>query len=205
MKRRKQLFLGIAYIFVGTILFSCNKEITAPSEVKNNSVDAYKIEAAKVFNAAVVNKDKEMKLKIPGFVILAPQWKDAWTVVKSSEEEYLVVPTIEGRVETKNVTMRRLFLFELNNKVVTSGQIVEFFGLDYDVNKNLTKLILNAKNEVVKDFNGAIIHYDLNYWWTSGDSFKKGERDVKNFRLKLKDNKVPKNKDGTISYTFSGS
>lgn len=205
MKRTKLLFLGIACICTGTILFSCNKEVTAPAEVKTNSVDSYKIEAASAFNAAIVNKDKEMKLKIPGFVFLAPQWKDAWTVIKSSEEEYLVVPTIEGTVNTKNVTMRRLFLFEMNNKVVNSGQIVEFFGLDYDVNKNLNKLILNEKNEVVKGFNGAIIHYDLNYWWTSGDSFKNGKKDVKNFKLKLKDSKVPKNKDGTITYTFSGS
>lgn len=58
---------------------------------------------------------------------------------------------------------------------MANAQIVEFVGLNgYNVETNQDELIQNQKSNSIIGFSGAIIHYDLNYRWTSGSIFEDG-------------------------------
>ncbi len=185
--KKKSLSLLTLVCALCLALFACRKEIGQLVNADTPNVSASKLEAAKIFNAKFIAQHISENAKIPGFVTLAPQWDQAWTVSATGGTEYIAVPTILDHVDQLNVTLSRLFLFEMKADQVVNAQIVEFVGLNYNVERNQNDLILNHKSASIAGFNGAIIHYDLNYRRTDGSIYEGGEIKLTNAAITRKE------------------
>ncbi len=185
--KKKSLSLLTLVCALCLALFACRKEIGQLVNADTPNVSASKLEAAKIFNAKFIAQHISENAKIPGFVTLAPQWDQAWTVSATGGTEYIAVPTILDHVDQLNVTLSRLFLFEMKTDQVVNAQIVEFVGLNYNVERNQNDLILNHKSASIAGFNGAIIHYDLNYRRTDGSIYEGGEIKLTNAAITRKE------------------
>ncbi len=174
--KKKSLSLLTLVCALCLALFACRKEIGQLVNADTPNVSASKLEAAKIFNAKFIAQHISENAKIPGFVILAPQWDQAWTVKNATGgTEYIAVPTVENHVDQLNTAIRRVFLFEINGSNVLNAQIVEFIGLNYNLDNNLDFLIQNNNGRSISGFNGAIVHYDLSYHWTGGNVYEDGK------------------------------
>ncbi len=185
--KKKSLSLLTLVCALCLALFACRKEIGQLVNADTPNVSASKLEAAKIFNAKFIAQHISENAKIPGFVTLAPQWDQAWTVSATGGTEYIAVPTILDHVDQLNVTLSRLFLFEMKADQVVNAQIVEFVGLNYNVDRNQNDLILKHKSASIAGFNGAIIHYDLNYRRTDGSIYEGGEIKLTNAAITRKE------------------
>ncbi|MBT2621873.1 hypothetical protein [Chryseobacterium sp. ISL-6] len=172
--KNKNFYLLTLVFALSLVLFACRKEIGAFVDV-NPNVSASKLEAAKIWNAKFVAEHYRENSKVAGFVTLKPQWEKSWTVDDPDGGQYLAVPTPMDHVDKLEVSISRLFLFKMDDNTVQDARIVEFVGLNYNVQKNIDQLIQDQKRKSISGFNGAIINYDLNYRWTDGKIYEQGK------------------------------
>lgn len=163
-------------------MFACRREINNFTFNQPN-VSSGLLESAKILNAKTLANNAEENKKTPGFFTLSPLWKKSTTLINEAGAKVIVVPTIENLINNINVSIRRLYVFDVAGDKVVSGRIVEFIGLDYSINKNLETLIKGLHSQSIKGFNGAIIQYDLNYRWVEGTQYEAGVKVANNIAL----------------------
>src|SRR5699024_8015416 len=105
-----------------------------------------------------------------------PHWEKAWQASRKRRPTVLVVPANECPLQNKDISIRRFFIFTVNQTEVNRGNIIEFLGRKYDVTENLDFLLKSFGKNEVKGFNGSFITYDINYNYVSSDVFQDGKK-----------------------------
>ncbi|GAA4321457.1 hypothetical protein GCM10023149_21320 [Mucilaginibacter gynuensis] len=127
MKKRTLSLLTVVCALC-LVFFACRKEISRIVDPASINVSARKLEAAKIWNAKFIAKNITENSKQPGFVTLNPLWNQAWTLTAVNGNEFVAVPTALDHIDQMNVTISRLFLFEMKGEDVVNAQIAEFMG-----------------------------------------------------------------------------
>src|SRR5690606_34866731 len=100
------------------VLFSCRKDIEYYIQGRAAS-SPQTLENAKIFY--LVNLDSENVGNR-----LNPHWKDSWAIGRDDGSSLLVVPSNGKKLNNKDFTFRRFFIFSLSGDEVADGRIVEF-------------------------------------------------------------------------------
>lgn len=167
---RKHLYLLISLFSIALTLYSCRKDIEFLIEGKT-SPNIDQLEAAKVLYFKEINpNDYRERLK--------PKWNESW-IVSNNQWSTMIVPAPEQKLNTKNTSVRRFFIFRFEGNALRTGNIKEFWGKDYDVNKNIDNLVILDGKEGIPGFTGDIIDYDLNYNFIGSKVYRKGNYERK--------------------------
>jgi hypothetical protein len=174
LMKNKNLFLLTSVFFLCLLLFACRKEIGGYVETKPD-ISSAKLEAAKIWNARFLADHISENANQINFVSVKPLWEKSWSVKNESGKEFIVVPTDLNHINELEITIKRVFLFEMQDNSVKNAGIYEFVGLNYDVENNVNNLIKNHDSNTIPGFNGAAVRYDLSYRWIDGKIFEDGK------------------------------
>lgn len=182
---KRSLLIGSVLLLVTIIVFSCRRDFDALLTDEYN-VSPNGLENAKVYylSHATMTEDfyrdyevKVLKLrKRPNrkkFNRVKPIWDQA-TSLDTRNGKIIVVPTYEKLISSKKVSIRRFFVFQMQDDRVNDGEIIEVVGMEYNVNKKLNELVAAFDQSNIYDFTGAILRYDLNYKYKSGKMYRNG-------------------------------
>ena len=173
MKKNTLYFLTLMFS-VCLLLFACRKEI---EYFVNDRVEApsTQLENAKIWRMRHLKKDSRSEA-------LKPFWDNSW-IIKSSNGALIVVPAPEKKVDNKQLSVRRFFIFSLSGNAISDGRIVELTGDSYDVEKNVDHLLKNIGRSTIHNFNGAVITYDINYSFLESTTYQNGNSNATETRL----------------------
>ena len=184
------LLIGTSVLALCLVILSCRKEINSYIEDPRD-ISSQVLESSKIFyekNATMTDGLIEAKQKKlfkhpvsfwrPKFIRLKPLWKQA-KQVSGNGRNMVIVPTIENRLATRKVSIRRFFVFDIAAGRPKNGEIVEILGLEFDVSSKVDELIANYDQESIPGFSGAIIRYDLNYQLKVSSLYKAGQKSTR--------------------------
>lgn len=162
-------FLILSILFSALLTSGCRTEVDYLAKKPEGQLTAI-IESAKLWHFQNLDKKKPKERQ------LSPIWDDSWLELSTSGKELLVVPAKENKVNNTRVTIRRVFIFDASEGTISDGRIVELIGHDYNVWENLIFLVKNYDRDVIDNFNGGIIQYDVNYRQLASAVYQEGSR-----------------------------
>ncbi|MGX5818404.1 hypothetical protein ACWKWU_09425 [Chitinophaga lutea] len=160
MKKRSLLVLA-AFAGLCLILYACSKELRHPPDQRESASSVVTLAAKQWYAGHTAAPLTAAQKRTPRR--LNPLWQKGWMVEGADRTHYFVVPAPERRVNNKDLSIRRFFVFETDGDAVKAGYITELIGVKYDVEKNLDLLLRNHKSNGIDGFTGSIFTYDLNY------------------------------------------
>lgn len=175
--KKHVLFLLSLFFAICFLIFACRRNIDNFIGNKQQAeVSSPILESAKIWNSQIIAMNSKATKNVAGFVRLKPQWQNAWSQSSAGGLTLLVVPTSENYVSNRQISIRRVFVFELVDNQIAEGRILEVVGLDKNQNlsSQLEGVIANYHQNTVPGFDGAVIEYDVNYRWMKGTRFNKG-------------------------------
>lgn len=210
---KKRFYLVFAIFATIMVILSCRKEIGNYLDSEPTSVS---LEAAKNYYALKANlnalsyrklmstgpaaKGGEPKLSRP-FYRPFPKWKQSWEVNLTGGGKLLIAPTAEKKLIDKSYTVRRVYIFKIEGENVIDGEIVEFLAKNSSLKENFNEIASLYDRTALKNFSGAIMRYDLNYFPLSGKVFEHGKI-VNNFSQLVN---LEKAKTTSVSATSSST
>lgn len=162
-------FLIVSILFSALLITGCRTEVDYLAKKPEGQLSVV-MEAAKLWHLRNLDKKKPKERQ------LSPIWEDSWLELSASGKELLVVPAKENKVNNTRMTIRRVFIFDATGGTVSDGRIVELIGHDYNVWENLIFLVKNYDRDLIDNFNGGIIQYDVNYKQLASAVYKEGNR-----------------------------
>lgn len=184
--KKLTLLSGTTILAICLIILSCRKEINnlvdqkghVPSNILESSRVLYETQAT-LSEGLIASAERKSSKKTPQswrkkFVRLNPQWKRAKQISENGKN-LLIVPTIENKVLSKKINIRRFFVFELVSGRASKGEIAELIGVDYAVADNLDQLLSSSNHEPINNFSGAVLRYDLNYFQKLATVYENGK------------------------------
>lgn len=167
MKKNTLLALSLLFTLLLSI-FACRKSIEFYVDGKEAPASTL-LEAAKIWRSQHIISFKNV-------LVLRPYWDDAWTVTATDGKNFIIVPSPERRMDNKNLTIRRFFIFTTQNENILDGNILEFVAEKSDVQSHLDKLVKNMQSEEIRNYSGWISKYDINYQFINSYVFKDGKK-----------------------------
>ncbi|WP_293304099.1 hypothetical protein [Pedobacter sp. UBA5917] len=183
---KKSLLSGSVILLISLIIFSCRREIS-DFVGDQSSVSTAALENAKIFYQSHATMTEELyqqyerkTLKLrkrpnrKNFIRLRPLWHAAKSFDLSSGQ-LIVVPTYEKQISSKKVNVRRFFVFHASGNSVKDGEIIEIVGMDYNLKDKLDQILPALGQQRMIDFTGAVLEYDLNYYYKKSRLYKNGQ------------------------------
>ncbi len=191
---KRSVIVRTVIVLCCIIIFSCRKDFKNIFE-QQNQIPSTILEEAKIWHAknatltqgivsSLNSKAAPIKTR---FIRLEPLWAESWTVPSYPGNKLLIVPTRENKITNPLLKIRRVFIFPIINNKVAGGEIIDIIGFNFDVSANLDYILSNYTSDKINNFNGAIIRYDLNYYFLNSAKYNQGIKTNEKVRI----NKVP--------------
>ncbi len=191
---KRSIIVRTVIVLCCIIIFSCRKDFKNIFE-QQNQIPSTILEEAKIWHAknatltqgivsSLNSKAAPIKTR---FIRLEPLWGESWMVPSYPGNKLLIVPTRENKITNPLLKIRRVFIFPIINNKVAGGEIIDIIGFNFDVSANLDYILSNYTSDKINNFNGAIIRYDLNYYFLNSAKYNQGIKTNEKVRI----NKVP--------------
>lgn len=103
-----------------------------------------------------------------------PIWNLAQIETTSAGQKIIAVPIPDFKLAAKTSAYSRKIIFATLGESITEGQIVEVFSTPSEISTNGDKRIRDAADGNLAGFTGAVMTYNLNYFYKEGRFYENG-------------------------------